>query len=670
MKHLFESWRNHLNEAPIEQYDMLRKWMVENPDSYSFDNLFGGKISEGGKYRIPIPVTTGATSGPIGEIVRFFEDNGWEIDFRKGKVTKTYVPVDEHFNPKRIPSGPKQGDVREVTLSPTIVTELGRAAKLFKNYSRIREKRTTTKALMADLVGYEDCEEKCKGTQANAERFKTKEECERACRDDVRAMKEDTQKEKQLSLQIRNLYPSIFKYHSEEAVAARLPKLIEFFTTTEKGGSPPSVFYQKNPEAAYQKTSPYVIILSRHPFDVFRRSDMKGIDSCMGQGGQYQQCAIFEAQGHAPVAYLVLRDEFEDYFNVDLSKTDLSKVDVDAGVDTIFADINQAWSGIDPEGRLAIRKFVHSDGRQLAVPEQKTYMKDKKPTPSEFPNSIRAWALDQQRDTIGDPKKLLRSLDAQEWTRHGSTYGDALDGQIFGELVKNIVSPELYNDFGPTADQPTKEDLLGKKQGFSPEEIRIRKELTKGSYRDQANAILKRTETAFKHDEVFKLDFVMGGDNKGTAKFDFHVMITINLIADFGQPLLTGPKGDFPWDTINREHDGAVREIIDENLKDYFHNFNPTDSQLRYDDYWLHRLSHENKFESSMDGFKKFTDELLVVDKNWTKILNYIKEEFGEKGWIEPQPKFDINTIFETKSKTTKSSDKMLFESWKRYLIK
>ena len=92
MKHLFESWRNHLNEAPIEQYDMLRKWMVENPDSYSFDNLFGGKISEGGKYRIPIPVTTGATSGPIGEIVRFFEDNGWEIDFRKGKVTKTSMP--------------------------------------------------------------------------------------------------------------------------------------------------------------------------------------------------------------------------------------------------------------------------------------------------------------------------------------------------------------------------------------------------------------------------------------------------------------------------------------------------------------------------------------------------------------------------------------------------
>ena len=95
MKLLFENFRKHLqeqemnelrtkilNEISEDDYEVIKRWMRNAPEeAYSFRNLFGNKK------RIAIPVETGAADGPIGEIVRLFQDNDWKIDFKDSTVS-------------------------------------------------------------------------------------------------------------------------------------------------------------------------------------------------------------------------------------------------------------------------------------------------------------------------------------------------------------------------------------------------------------------------------------------------------------------------------------------------------------------------------------------------------------------------------------------------------
>ena len=57
------------------------------------------------------------------------------------------------------------------------------------------------------------------------------------------------------------------------------------------------------------------IVLSRHPMDVLRMSDIDSIRSCHSENGEYFNCAVHEAQGHGPIAYLVDADEVSDYLH-------------------------------------------------------------------------------------------------------------------------------------------------------------------------------------------------------------------------------------------------------------------------------------------------------------------------------------------------------------------
>ena len=50
---------------------------------------------------------------------------------------------------------------------------------------------------------------------------------------------------------------------------------------------------------------PMHVILSRHPIDVLRMSDISNIHSCHSEGSEYFQCAVAEAKGHGPIAYAV-----------------------------------------------------------------------------------------------------------------------------------------------------------------------------------------------------------------------------------------------------------------------------------------------------------------------------------------------------------------------------
>ena len=133
MKLLFENFRKHLqeqemnelrtqilNEISEDDYEVIKRWMRNAPEeAYSFRNLFGNKK------RIAIPVETGAADGPIGEIVRLFQDNDWEIDFKDSTVSKKMTSV--------IPKGPKAGEKVTQTRKMRIGKALDYILKLIKN---------------------------------------------------------------------------------------------------------------------------------------------------------------------------------------------------------------------------------------------------------------------------------------------------------------------------------------------------------------------------------------------------------------------------------------------------------------------------------------------------------------------------------------------------------
>ena len=55
----------------------------------------------------------------------------------------------------------------------------------------------------------------------------------------------------------------------------------------------------------------YTVIISRHPIDVLRMSDIGNISSCHSEGASHWHCAKAEAKGHGPIAYLVPTSDYE-----------------------------------------------------------------------------------------------------------------------------------------------------------------------------------------------------------------------------------------------------------------------------------------------------------------------------------------------------------------------
>ena len=56
----------------------------------------------------------------------------------------------------------------------------------------------------------------------------------------------------------------------------------------------------------------YMVILTRHPIDVLRMSDIGAIESCHSPKNSYFKCAVAEAKGHGPIAYLVPEKDYKD----------------------------------------------------------------------------------------------------------------------------------------------------------------------------------------------------------------------------------------------------------------------------------------------------------------------------------------------------------------------
>ena len=141
---------------------------------------------------------------------------------------------------------------------------------------------------------------------------------------------------------------------------------------------------------------------------------------------------------------------------MDLSETNPEDVDLDQGGEEIFEDDQRGIPGLRPEGRVRLRKFVSKeDGRMITAPERRTYAPNNRSTPPNFLKGVTQWALDSQKNVIGDPKKLADEFYAEDWVRHGGHYEDTDDGEVMARMLEPVLGDEeLLQDLSQAGNMP------------------------------------------------------------------------------------------------------------------------------------------------------------------------------------------------------------------------
>ena len=596
MKDLFENWRGHLQEQELEElrkkilseiseydYEYIKNWMRSAPEeAYSFNNLFNGKK------RIAITPPPSPAKGPIGDIVRFFEDNGYKINFNDSTVEKDVTTV--------IPKGPRAGE--KVTKKQKI--RIGKAfdmiGNVIKQYEKAKEEYSDAGGYAAEVAtlvtGFDSTDPEDKKLR--------------------KAIDNKESMEKKLT----SVLPESAPYY--EAIQAQLPGFKKFWN--EK-----SQFYRENPDAAFAKKDPYVTILSRHPVDVVRMSDMEDIRSCHSRTGGYFQCAVAESRGHGPIAYSVPREQFEQYFDVDLDKTKAEDVDLDQGGEEIFADDDRGIPGLRPFSRVRLRKFVHDeDGRMLAVPETRSYTQNNKKAPPGFLKSVVDWALKSQEKVYGDIEKLANDVSEERWTRYGGTYRDTSDGGIFAAMFKDLTNAEQDEMMSQAGDI-----------GMSPEdERRIQQDMDDPLEREVAE-IVDPANNSMKWFTI-NADIDPANDDSPVMYRTEFAFDTREEFGDYPDPDPDNPfsLGKGAWALHDKEIEKATKRALENHFGPGYDVLSGAkignDGMYRteiYPDY--------NYFQYNIRNLRAWARNMEDADDSFDIIMNNVREQLEEKGIIK-----------------------------------
>jgi hypothetical protein len=174
-----------------------------------------------------------------------------------------------------------------------------------------------------------------------------------------------------------------------------------------------------------------VVVISRHPVDVLRMSDVGGITSCHSPEGGYFDCAIEDAQKGNLVAYLVRKD---------------AKVPQKG---EMFRDNDRLQAGDEDQmgvvGRLRIRRFLgyYKDEEnktrtiQAAIPEKRVY-----PDWMEsFYQTVLTWARKSQPKLMAIPPENF-----VYFKQIGGHYFDTTPETLFRDLFD---SDKIVDSIGP-----------------------------------------------------------------------------------------------------------------------------------------------------------------------------------------------------------------------------
>ena len=204
--------------------------------------------------------------------------------------------------------------------------------------------------------------------------------------------------------------------------------------------------------------SGHTVIITRHPIDVFRMSDFDRIQSChsppsKGGDASFYKCAVAEAHGHGPVAYLVRNEDLDEA----LEEKELDKGDYQALLDQyeddeeeFFYDDDRVEGDITPINRLRIRKYSSPRfNMTIAAPAKRVYG-DNKGLNDAMVNTVVKWAQGSQEDSLKkmkDDEEMLFSdgkFDLTNWIRHGGTYHQ---DNSPAALLMQLLDDDRFKDF-------------------------------------------------------------------------------------------------------------------------------------------------------------------------------------------------------------------------------
>lgn len=171
-----------------------------------------------------------------------------------------------------------------------------------------------------------------------------------------------------------------------------------------------------------ERLSKYYIILSRHPIDVLRMSDVGVIHSCHAPGGKYFHCAIEEAKNGGPIAYLVDSEKIDQFDDKTFQTGE------------IFADSERNIPGIQSIARVRIRRYTDDDGDDYAIPETKVYGTKI----SGFFDSVKKFIKSKQQFSK-TPEEIIQLFQKKKIIKRGGSYSDTSDSALFNKYLDTTV---------------------------------------------------------------------------------------------------------------------------------------------------------------------------------------------------------------------------------------
>lgn len=400
-----------------------------------------------------------------------------------------------------------------------------------------------------------------------------------------------------------------------------LDDLVEFWNKK-------SAFFRENPEEAYG--NPYTVLLSRHPVDVARMSDFTNISSCHQQGGEYFHCAVAEAKGHGPVAYVVHTPDLQkvlDNFGVE----SIEELDDEE----IFSDRDRNISGIEPASRVRLRRFVNwENDTELALPELRVYGK-------RFPgfrNAVSEWARERQLDQFKDEEGKYKIPKMHSYTRYGGSYADTESDELFKDFFSPLVDGDLdklEDEYGFRGDvswegeEDESESLVNEWAG------------TCAGYQDNAN---RRMEHASVWHEVMGPEEIGGGHPYVSFSGDMAISVDTTLVSA---------------DEINNMDWSEMREIMqDLEVLNAVERVYPTEVEMSASPgkdgttIIVHLRYSEHDYDGTPDGFYSFIDYMEEAENNYEEVRTEIRAFFVEKEWVE---KTEVDKYVDTLTDETES---------------
>ena len=445
-RNLLENWNKFLTEEEtIEEVteeelsdldDILHNL---DPKDLSFNNIFGDKM------RLVQPMMV--KDEDLERLKRLLIDSGYTPDFKTGLATYYTVTLpSKEGRPTTMMLTKAQAADPKLTSKKEVQKKQVKIGKLLQKGSRLYN--TAHKAWKkTDEMKPEDFgvkpDEYDPNDTANVDRYR-------------KAAEEATEKAKKDLDKLMDTFPGRTSRPSSD---------FNLFKYLADWWNKKSAFYRENPEDAGETSSGYSIVYTRHPIDVMRMSDFDNIESChsppsRGRDNSYYKCAVAEAHGHGPVAYVVRNSDLDDiiskYDLKDASHQDLLDA-VEASDEEFFYDRERGAGDITPVSRLRVKKFVNPQlETSLAMPSTRTYGKrfpDLYKNVSEFLTSTQ----EKEISKVADSKEAFEDgkLNLSDWERFGGSYEDA------GDYPKDIVRAFLdYESVGSPRYDSTTEDNL------------------------------------------------------------------------------------------------------------------------------------------------------------------------------------------------------------------